>query len=214
MEAFLVKLLEITPEEEIKLSKWAHPRCKKFKIIKEPYLTTFVGVLRFATDLRRFRKTMRANTSNWGILHAPNETWVDAIPIEKYNLVFDYEQHQLDLLALNHAIYDRIMKESKIKQAARNRRHQGFVDGISRVKQIDNLTTRLIFNAFAEPVKKRKDEKIKAIEVINTNKRERFREELDKLCICTTLPFDCSIYEDLEDIVQLREIVAQKRRRG
>jgi hypothetical protein len=221
MEAFLVKLLEITPEEEIKLSKWAHPRCKKIKIIKEPYQTTFVGVLRSTTDIRRFRKTMRANTSNWGILHAPNDTWVDDITLAKYTMVFDSEQHKLDLLAVNHAIYDRIMREGQIQAVARERRRQGLIDGVRRVNRTDRVITHAIFNAFAEPVKKRKDQERKvidqerkAIELINTNKRERFRAELDKLCICTCLPSDCSTYEDLEDIVQLREIVAQKRRRG
>jgi len=198
--------------EAFQLCKWAHPRCKKFKIIKEPYQTTFVGVLRSTTDLRRFRKTMRANTSNWGILHAPNDTWVDAITLENYSVVFDSEQHKLDILAFNQAIYDRIMREGQIQAVARQRRHQGLLD-VRRVNRTDRLITQSIFNAFAEPVKTRKDQERKAMELINTNKRERFREEIDKLGICTSLPFDCSTYEVLEDIVQLREIVAQKRRR-
>jgi hypothetical protein len=213
MEGFQIRLCEITPEEELKLCSWARPRCKKFKILKKEYETIFVGVLRFQTDLRQFRKTMRANTSNWGILHVPNDTWVDDLSLHKYNVLFDYEQHQRDLLAEDHAIYDRVMRESKIKQAARNKRHQGFVDGLQKVKQADRLTTQSIFNVFAETLKLRKDQERQAMDLINTHKRERFREELDKLSICTSLPFDCSNYEDLEDIAPLREIVAQKRRR-
>ncbi len=157
---------------------------------------------------------MRANTSNWGIEHVPNDTWVDELSLHKYKVIFDYEQHQQDLLALDHALHDRVMLESRLKQVARNKRHQGFVDGLQRVKQTDRLTTQSIFNVFAEPVKLRKDQERQAMELVNTHKRERFRGELDKLCICTTLPFDCSNYEDLEDIAQLREIVAQKRRRA
>ena len=213
MEAFQINLLEITPEEEEKLCSWARPRCKKFKIIKKEYETTFVGVLRFPLDLRRFRKAMRANTSNWGILHAPNDTWIDAISVERYSLVFDYEQHKIDELAWKHAVYDRIMLASKIKQAALRTRHLALLDGIQRVKETDRLIIRSIFNVLAEPIKKRKDQERKAFELINTNKRDRFRAELDKLCICTSLPFDCTNYEDLEDILPLREIVAHKRRR-
>ena len=84
MQAFAIRLIEIDSEQAFKLSSWARPRCKEFQIHQESFRTIFVGALRIPVETRKFVKCMRANMSNWGIGHVPNERWIDEISLQDY----------------------------------------------------------------------------------------------------------------------------------
>ena len=131
MQAFLIRLIEISREESIKLSQWAQPRCNDYKIIQEPYRTFFVGALRSPVDTRKFVKTMRANMKNWGIAHVPNQRWIDDITMEEfienwdgfYNERMAAEKHAKDVID---ALILRELEE-KATNKMKSRRYSMFV---------------------------------------------------------------------------------------
>jgi hypothetical protein len=215
MWAFAIRLIEIDDAQAFKLSAWARPRCKEFQIHKEPYRTIFSGALRSPVETRKFVKCMRANMTNWGIDHVPNQRWIDVITlqdyIENHNGFFqermDEQKHAQDVIdAL-------ILKNLEIKAAVKMQKLKVIEECERSIKTKDRVTTRLVFNVFAETVKKRKVAEKEVRDRNNELKRERFREELDLLGICTSLPHDCTPYEDLADITQLRDLVVYKRYR-
>ena len=80
-----------------------------------------------------------------------------------------------------------------------------------QIKRNNKVVTRHIFDILAKTVKDRKVAERERWEINNTLKRARFRAELDKLGIITCLPFDLEFYEELTDIIELRELVLYKR---
>jgi hypothetical protein len=213
MQAFLIHLIETYEEEAKKLCSWAKPRCKDYKIIQEQYRTLFVGVLRTPVETRKFVKCMRANFNNWDIGHVPNEKWVEAITLQEYVEKYDGFSKERKI-AEEHAqnvIDALILRDLEKKAADKLKKLDAIRDCEREIIRRDRVSTRSVFNVFAETVKKRKGAETELQERNNTTKRERFREELDSLGICTSLPYDCSPYAELEDITQLRDLVVYKR---
>jgi hypothetical protein len=208
MQAFLIRLIETYEEDAKKLCSWARPRCREFKVIQEQYRTLFVGVLRSPVETRKFVKCMRANMNNWDIGHVPNEKWVEAITLEEYVEKYDGFSQQRKI-AEQHAqevIDALILRDLEDKASVKIKKSNAIRDCEREIIRKDRVATRTVFNVFAETVKKRKSAETEMQERNNTTKRERFREELDSLGICTSLPYDCSPYEELEDIKQLQNI--------
>ena len=106
-----------------------------------------------------------------------------------------------------------ILKDLETKAADKMKKRKVLEDCERSIKSRDRVATRLVFNVFAETIKKRMDTEKEVQDKNNSLKRERFHEELDRSGICTSLPYDCSPYEDLVDITQLRELVVYKRYR-
>ena len=215
MQVFLIRLLEINEDEAFKLASWAGPRCKEFKLILEEYQCMFAGVLRIPTDYKKFVKTMRCNTSNWGIGHIPNVKWIESISMATYIDVYGgfYEQRLKESQDLKDAVAAAVARDLYKIEEVRKLKLKALRDGQQRVNRVERAIAQSIFKSWAEPVIARKEQASRVLELFNTTKRARFRDELDKLGICTCLPFDCSGYDDLEDIVQIQEMVVYKRRK-
>ena len=89
MQAFLIRLREITSDDAYQLYLYARIRCSDFQVIPEPSGTAiFIGVLREPGSWKKIMRNMRANLSNWGIEHVTNKLWIEELTVDEYIRVY------------------------------------------------------------------------------------------------------------------------------
>ena len=128
--------------------------------------------------------------------------------IENHNGFF--QQRMVDEKHAQDVIDAISLKDLEIKAADKMKKLKVIEECERSIKSKDRVTTRLVFNVFAETVKTRKVAEKEVRDRNNALKKQHFREELNELGIITCLPPDCSSYEQITDIIELRELVMYK----